>query len=75
MNEQLYRLKEKACWHQSKADDYANSELEFAQAAAKQHMEFAQECWNQYGQLLAKQETAEAWNPKEITLLKGVVLK
>jgi hypothetical protein len=75
MNEQMELLREKACWHQSKADDYANSELEYGQAAAQQHMELAQECWNQYGRLLAKLETAEAWNRKQVVLLRGVVLK
>jgi hypothetical protein len=75
MNEQMKRLKERAEWHLSMADDYENSELEYGQAAAQRHREMAQECWNQYGRLLAEFDTAEAWNPKEVVYLRGVVVK
>lgn len=75
MKEQLERIKERAEWHLRMADDYENSELPYGKAAAQQHKEMAHECWNRYGRLLAKLDTAETWGMKEFVHLRGAVLK
>jgi hypothetical protein len=73
MREQLDKLKERAEWHESMADGYQASEEPHAQGAACYHWEKAQQCWMEYGRLVARIETAEEWG-KDIVLLPGRVM-
>ncbi|WP_027416492.1 hypothetical protein [Aneurinibacillus terranovensis] len=73
--QELQMLHEKACWHEAAADDHANLDRPYGQAAAQEHMQMAQECWNEYGRLLARLETAEEWQPDKVIFLRGVILK
>jgi hypothetical protein len=75
MKEQMDKLKERAEWHESMADDHASMETPFGLAAAQRHRELAQECWNKYGRILAELETFEEWTREQIVILKGVALK
>ncbi|MED0736269.1 hypothetical protein [Aneurinibacillus thermoaerophilus] len=73
MKQQLERIKERAEWHQSKADDYRDVEEIYGMGAAQYHWEMAQRYWMEYGRLVAQMETAEKWG-QEVILLPGRVL-
>ncbi|MED0672674.1 hypothetical protein P4S95_21125 [Aneurinibacillus aneurinilyticus] len=75
MNEQMERLKERAEWHESMADDHASMETPFGLAAAQRHREMAQDCWTKYGRMMAEVETFDEWTKEQLVILKGVVLK
>ena len=73
LQQQLDKLKERAEWHQSMADDYETSDEPHAHGAACYHRETAQRYWMEYGRMTARIETAKEWG-EDMVFLPGRVL-
>ncbi|BAU27600.1 hypothetical protein DFP93_102152 [Aneurinibacillus soli] len=71
LQQRMDKLKERA----ETADDHAVMETAYGLAAAQRHREHAQQCWTEYGCLMADLETFEEWTEERTVILKGRVMR